>query len=205
MNTSPCILCGRQDPKRVCDRCLEFTEQNLKALPVYYRKLEGFLKPGSTPTTPTSGGSTEAPLPVKVDVLSLRGPGGIAGVLTAWEDDFRDLLGWSRRPFRGNTEQTVDGSGLFLLRNWPWCADKHPAVEIFVDEITELVAACRLHTEGRSDVRLIGTCPVTGEDGRTCGAKLFAAPFLAMIRCRKCRTEWPEADWLKLARMMQGA
>lgn len=201
MNAFPCVLCGRQGPKRVCDRCLDATEQHLKSLSLYYRRLGEFLKPGSTTSSPVSGGSSEAPLPVKVDVLSLRGPGGIAGVLTAWEDDWRNVLGWSARPFRGTTEQTVDGAALFLLRNWPWCADKHPAPELFADEIRELVDACRLHTEGRSDIRVIGECPVVTEHG-VCGSKLFAAPFLSVIRCRKCRTEWPESDWLKLARLM---
>lgn len=201
-----CLICARQDDWRVCTRCVSAVEDRIKSLRVYYRKLADYLAPGSAGGgQPVSGGSTEAPLPVRVEVLNLRGPGGIVGVLAGHEDDWRAWLGWTRRPFRGDMEQTLDGTVTFLERNWTWCADKHPAPEVFAQDVRYLVDTCRLHTEGRSDVRVIGECPVQVVNGTTgvCGAKLFAAPYLKVIRCFKCRTEWEEKDWLKLARMMR--
>lgn len=189
----------------MCTRCLASVEDRIKSLRAYYRKLEEYLYPGSPGgSQPVSGGSTEAPLPLRLEVLNLRGPGGITDVLAGWEDDWRERLGWTRRPFRGDTEQTLDGVATFLERNWTWCADKHPTPEAFAADVRYLVDACRLHTEGRSDVRVLGECPVVNGTTGVCGARLFAAPYLKVIRCFKCKTEWEEKDWLKLARMMRG-
>lgn len=199
-----CLVCGKQDEIRVCDRCYISTQRRLESIPEYYRKLGGRLDPRSGEGSErVSGGSSEAPLPVRLEPLSLRAHGGIVAVLTEHEDDWRELLGWTRRPWRGSVEQTVDGAATFLERNWNWCADKHPAPDVFAQEIRALVDACRLHTDGRSDVRIIGECP-QDRDGSPCGAKLFAAPYLKTIRCFKCKSVWDENDWLKLARLMRG-
>lgn len=138
-------------------------------------------------------------MPARLGPLSLRGAGGIVGVLSAWESDWRDLLGWAGTPSRGRIELAVAGHVTFLRNNLPWCVDQHSAVGEFAGEIGDLYRTCSTEIDGPSDTRPIGYCPTILDDDTPCGARLYANPYAPTIRCRACGTSWEGSAWLALA------
>lgn len=202
MEYTPCLACQFRSPSRICPRCLSAADDGLKALPGYYSRLGNALEPGSRTSDPVSG-SKLPPLPVRLGPLSLRGPGGIVGVLSGWEDDWRGWLGWSARPFRGSVEQSVLGAVVFLRNNWLWAAREHPAPDAFAAAVRDLVAACRNELERTGQARPIGSCPTVVGEGEACGAVLWADPYVEEIRCWRCRVSWGRDQWLALARAMR--
>lgn len=196
---NPCLACGYRTYGNICDRCRLVTDQLLAGLPTLYMRLEGALMPGAAVGDRVSGGGKTPPLPLRLEPLSLRSHGSIVSVLHSWEDDWREILSWSRRPFRGTIAQSVEGSAKFLRLNWAWCADQHPAPQEFVREMGEITHACRLQIDGPGDSRRIGYCPVIVADMRPCAAALWADPYIDRIKCRGCGTEWPQTSWISLA------
>ena len=201
---TPCVRCRHSSPNRLCERCTQVVDGQLADLPGLYAKLAGFLAPGAAAGGEGFSHPIEAPLPVRLGPLSLRGAGGIVGVLAAWESDWRDLLGWSATPARGRIEQAVEGHALFLRNNLLWCADQHPAAGEFAREIAELHGVCRREIDGPSDSRPIGYCPTILDDQAPCGTRLFAYPYSPVIRCRYCGTSWEGSAWLTLAEAIRG-
>lgn len=196
--TAACLICSRSSRSRVCASCCARTDEDLAALPGHYKALEGVLAPGASGGDRVSGSRTP-PLPVRLGPLTLRAGGSVVSVLMSWEDDWREILDWSKRPFRGTITQSVEGSSKFLRVNWPWAADKHPSPRDFAWEMRDLVGACKAEIDGKGDARQIGKCPTTWEDGTLCGSPLWASPYVTEIKCRKCRTTWPQDKWLTLA------
>jgi hypothetical protein len=194
-----CVRCSHSTSTRLCQRCTQTLDEQLADLPGLYARLGGFLAPGSGAGGEGAVRRVEPPLPVRVGPLSLRGAGGIVGVLADWEGDWRDRLGWSLTPPRGRVENAVSGHIAFLRNNLLWCADQHPAVGEFAREIAELHAACRSEIDGPSDTRPIGYCPTILDDDTPCGMRLFANPYAPVIRCHSCGTSWEGAAWLGLA------
>ena len=160
--------------------------------------------PGSSAGGEGAPKRVEAPLPARLGPLSLRGAGGIVGVLAAWESDWRDQLGWSKLPPRGRIEVAVEGHVTFLRNNLLWCVDQHPAVDEFAREIAELHSTCRTEIDGPPDTRPIGYCPTMLDDMAPCGARLFANPYAPVIRCRYCGSSWEGSAWLALAEVIRG-
>lgn len=198
-----CVICSRPSRIRVCAHCTEVTDRNISEIPSLYRSLAAVLAPGAGSGDRVSGSRTP-PLPVRLGPLTLRSGGSLVAMLHSWEDDWRDLLGWTKRPFRGTIEQSVIGTTKFLRANWPWAADKHPAPEDFSREIRDVVSECRTEIDGKGDSRQIGLCPAdVGE--KICGSPLWASPYSVSIKCRRCGTEWAQDAWLKLAGAIHAA
>jgi hypothetical protein len=199
-----CLSCGRSGRNRVCPGCVARTDDELTELPSLYAALGDAMIRGSVPVGDrVSGGSRTPPIPVRLEPLSLRAHGGITAMLHSWEDDWRDILGWSARPFRGTVEQSLVGSVKFLRVNLPWCADAHPAPGEFMREVREWSASCRMQVYGPGDTRMIGVCPTVADDGYACGTALWANPYVEKIECRGCRTCWPRTSWIGLASAMR--
>lgn len=198
-----CVRCGYLGSSRLCQGCTQAVDDRLAEMPGLYARLGSFLAPGSGTGGP-SVKRVEAPLPARLGPLSLRGAGGIVGVLAAWESDWRDALCWSPSPPRGRIENAVEEHVKFLRNNLLWCVDQHPALDEFTREIAELYATCRTEIEGPSDVRPIGYCPTILDDDAPCGARLFANPYALSIRCRYCGTSWEGSAWLTLAAEIRG-
>lgn len=195
-----CSICSRPSRIRVCGRCIEVTDRHIGDIPDLYRSLASVLTPGAGSGDRVSGSRTP-PLPVRLGPLSLRSGGSLVAMLHSWEDDWRDLLQWTKRPFRGTIEQSVIGACKFLRSNWPWAADKHPSPQDFAAEMRDIVTECRTEIEGKGDTRQIGLCPTdTGE--KLCGMPLWASPYSPSIKCRRCGTEWAQDAWLRLAGAM---
>ncbi|MEV4738637.1 hypothetical protein [Streptomyces sp. NPDC049555] len=122
-------------------------------------------------------------MPVRLDALDLRARGGIEGVLTSWERDVRDLLGWPPPPFRGTVEQQVDGAVRLLHDNLGWLVEHHPAVDDLAAEIHSLVKQIKTIVTGElPERRLHLAC--------TCGAALTITLSTPGRRCTQCDQQY---------------
>ncbi|MEU0937643.1 hypothetical protein [Embleya sp. NPDC005971] len=203
-----CAVCGYalhgdQLDRVACRRCELRLDGQLESLPGHYDALADALLPGAqADSTPVSGTRTP-PLPVRLEALNLRAPGGMVTILTDWEDDWRRLYGWQPARARGRAEETLDGAVRFLRNNLGWACRQHPAIGEFAGEIGELVARCKAACGARSDAKYIGDCPGPDDD-QECGTRLYADPWMDFIRCRRCRSEWPRSEWIGLGTRMHG-
>lgn len=133
-----CTICHHPaDTARSCD-CATDLAGDLRALPWLYADLADLLAPGSRSGNTGRSSGVEAPLPVRVDVLDLRGPGGISGVLTDWAVAVAEACGENMSPADGGIEGTVGRTAGWLAAWTPWIAAQfEPAAEL-ADEIRQL-------------------------------------------------------------------
>lgn len=186
----PCELCGRPSRARVHPGCRAHVDEGLAALPGLYRALAGVLAPGRRGGDGRTASRT-APMPVSEPVLDLRAWGGIEGVVTTWERDARETLGWEPPPFRGSVEQTIDGAVIFLRGNLAWFCDAHPAVGELAEDVRRLVGECeRLITGERRERRVPVTCP--------CGTTMRVTISTPGEQCRGCGTQYTREAILDL-------
>ncbi|MFI0914352.1 hypothetical protein [Streptomyces abikoensis] len=188
--TWPCAICDRPARTRVHPGCRNRLDENLDALPGLYRRLADVLAPGRTGGDGRTASRT-APLPVRLDVLDLRARGGIEGILTTWEADVREILGWAPPPFRGTIEQQVDGAAGFLRANLLWICDEHPAVRELAEEIRQTTGRARAFITGeRPERRISVACP--------CGGALRVTISTSGTRCPACGTQYGHTEALQL-------
>ncbi|NUP47532.1 MAG: hypothetical protein HOW97_09495 [Catenulispora sp.] len=203
----PRLLRNNELHRQVCRVCEDRATEQVQALPALYRQLETVLQPsrsgGSTGRTPA--GRT-APLPVALQPLNLRGPGGIVSMLLGIEQRWRIALDWTYLPQRGGYEPTLDGTTAVIVNNLPWACDQ------YTDIAADLMLIGSLHTQavqavtGERDVRVpVGACPVIREDtGVACAQPLKVSPWASAIRCTGCGTSWRRDEWLWLGAVIRG-
>lgn len=183
----PCEVCRKPSLPRVHAGCQERLDGNLAHLPQLYRDLSDVLQPGSRGGEGGRSGSRTAPLPLNERVLDLRARGGIEGVVTTWEADMRELLGWEPSPFRGSVEQTVDGAVHVLRSNLIWICEQHPAVYELAQDVRRLRAECEALTAGERPPRRIGVqC--------SCGTVLRVTLDTPGAKCGGCQTQYGHAE-----------
>ncbi|MFD5508991.1 hypothetical protein ACFWIB_14610 [Streptomyces sp. NPDC127051] len=187
---SACEICRNPSTVRVHPGCVQRLDEGLAALPRLYRELEAHLAPSRRGDNGRPGSRT-APLPVNERVLDLRARGGIEGVVTTWERDAREALGWESAPFRGDVQQTVDGAAAFLRTQVPWFCDAHPAVFELAQDIRRLRAECEAIIGGEKSPRRI---PV--QCG--CGTILRITIDTPGARCPGCETQYGHDEVLQL-------
>ena len=197
-----CPLCGRR-AKGVHDDCLEGLDNRLLSIPAWFAELAIALQPGSSDIEHVAAAPTAA-LPLHVEPLSLLCRGGIIAILATWETDWRERRGLSEQPARAGREHQLDSGRVlvdvvrFLHTHLAWAATNHPAIDEFAGEVGDIIAACRIALSVKTDHQYIGQCPADLGD-RTCSRVLIADPYADVIRCDRCRTEWPRARWIWLA------
>lgn len=187
---SACAICRNPSTARVHEGCEERLDEGLAALPQLYRQLAEHLAPSRRGDNGRTGSRT-APLPVNERVLDLRARGGIEGVVTTWERDARETLGWEPAPFRGDVQQTVDGAVSFLRLQVSWFCDAHPAVFELAQDIRRLKAECDAIIGGdRPPRRIPVKCP--------CGTVLRITLDTPGARCPGCEAQYGHAEVLRL-------
>jgi len=203
-----CLLCHRASEK-VHPRCIKFLDARLERIPALYAMLPLALEPSSTDGTRVSGTRTP-PTPLLVEPLSLLCRGGIVAILATWETDWRNRRHLAELPARADREHLLEGVQVlgevvdFLRTHLDWAVHHHPAIEEFAGEVGDITAACRAALSLTTELEKIGRCPAQLGD-HTYGRVLYADPYLDIIRCDRCRTEWPRARWLLLgAAIAQG-
>lgn len=185
-----------------CRPCEDRTSARLAELPGLFRQLDSTaaLMKGASRTSSGGSGTRTAPIPPRLDVLALVGPGGVAARLSAIEDSWRKVLGWTVAPWRGSPAQAVPQLVKFLADNLLWAASSYEEVGQDVDELRRLHGQCKAAIENKQthgDVK-IGLCPELVEDAR-CFEQLYASARSFKTACARCGTSWQgEDEWRAL-------
>lgn len=199
-----CTLCLRPTDEREPirhDRCARRLDRGLAELPALYALMGAVLAPGAVAGgSRVSGATRTAPLPVRIEPLSLRASGGIVAAVATWEADWRELRGFAPAT-RGSGERDLAAIVMWLRAHLPWAIEQHPAVGEFAAEIAHLVHECRQAGGLLPSMTRIGECPALIDDA-ACGAALYADPMAEAIRCR-CGARWVRGQWMMLGKAMR--
>lgn len=197
---SVCLLCDQPDETGgyLCPSCTRATVGRLNALPGLYDELLPFLTPGSGGSTVRRSAAVSAPLPVSEVVLSLRGPGGVVGVVEDWLAAVRDAR--RMRPVTpvGSVETRLRTAVHGLVGNMPWISVSWPDAGTFAEEIRDLERAIDSVVDpiDRSERgSRVGTCPAIDDGGVICGAVLRSQSGAKLIVCSWCGCAFPPATW----------
>lgn len=200
-NTWPtCTACGRglrehEADRGACRLCQRRTDDQLRSLtgPTgLYAALAHTLQPGNSPTSSRVSGNTRtAPLPVRLEPLSLSSRGGIVTILQTWLVDWHDQLDWPHPRWEGDLQQQLDQAVTALRANLEWAASAHPAFAEFAQEVNSLVRQCECQVTGeRPERRVTLACP--------CGATIRITLSTPGTRCPACATQYDRTTLLNL-------
>ena len=202
----PRLLNEREFGRPVCFVCEERAIEQVRAFPGFYRALEAALRPGRAPgATGRVTTSRGAPLPVALQPLSLRGPGGIVSMLLGIEQRWRIALDWDRLPERGGYEASLAGTVEVIANNMAWACAEYPYVAPDLQLIGSLHRQADAVVNDVRDQRVpIGYCPVVDEEtGAVCGQRLKVSPWALAVRCM-CGAKWDRDEWLRLGAALRG-
>lgn len=199
--------CGRQlwvneTGRWACRPCEDATAKRLTELPGLFRQLDttAALMRGATKGGGGTGGTKTPPIPPRLEVLALVGPGGVAARLSAIEDAWRQTLGWTVAPWRGSPAQAVPTHVAFLANNLLWACGSYEPVGQDIDELRKLHTEMTALASGEKRPGRVptGLCPVVVDDG-WCGTQLTATADSHRIRCRTCGARWETlGEWRQL-------
>ncbi|MGW4493776.1 hypothetical protein [Streptomyces sp. NPDC004376] len=202
-----CVACARplwadEVGRLACRPCQEKTATHIAALPGLYQQLDttAMLMRGARRSGGGASGSKTPPIPPRLEVLALVGPGGVGARLAAVEDAWRQALGWTVAPWRGSPAQAVPQHVRFLMDNLLWACSSYESVGQDVEDIRRLHAECLALVQGdRRHGRVqIGVCPVLVGDGY-CGTQLTATAASHRVRCAGCGGRWETlGEWRDL-------
>ncbi len=202
-----CGLCEKPlSEGYLCSGCTLATARRLDRMPRLYGALAAFLHRSAR--GPAQYGRTQAvdaPLPAYEPALTLRGPGGIVGILEDWRTAMQADRGWTEPDCTGLTERRVIRAARALAMNLDWIASSWPAAGAFAEEIRDLerdVASIVNPPEPAQRGRRIGACPAVYPSGTICGAVLRHYPGEASVTCRWCGCVFPPATWMGLKDLM---
>jgi hypothetical protein len=199
--------CGRQlwvteADRWACRPCEDATSRRITELAALFRQLDttaslmrGARRPGGG-----SSGSKTPPIPPRLEVLALVGPGGVAARLSAIEDAWRSVLGWTVAPWRGSPAQAVPHLVEFLANNLLWACSSYEEVGQDIDDLRRLHSEMKAiaEDERRPGRVQIGACPVRVED-QLCAAPLTASAASHRVRCSACGSRWETlGEWREL-------
>ncbi|MFJ8866738.1 hypothetical protein ACIRD6_13410 [Streptomyces sp. NPDC102473] len=195
-----CQLCTQHDPtgSMLCLGCTKATLVRLECLPALYDGLLPFLAPSSAIGQGRTGKGGPAPLPVREEILDLRGPGGMVGIVESWLAAVHQDRGWAPRVPFGSVEGRLDTAVSGLRRNMPWIAVSWEQAGTFAGEIRDLVRDVQsIVAPAVAQVRgtRVGACPAVHDDGGVCGAVLRLGHGERVVTCAWCHTSYPPATW----------
>ena len=195
----PTCGCGRQlrqdELERVaCRLCQERADQALRQLPGgdgLYARLATVLVPGRGGDGTVVSASRTAPLPVRLEPLSLIARGGVVTVLQTWQIDWHEHFGWRHPRWNGDLHQQLDQVVHALRTNLEGAASTHPAFWEFTVEVAGLVRQCERQVTGERKERPIAVaCP--------CGSILRVTVSTPGARCYGCDTQYDRSAVLDL-------
>ncbi|WP_282790903.1 hypothetical protein [Streptomyces sp. CC224B] len=207
--------CGRQlwateAGRFACRPCEDATAARVRELPVLFSRLDStaMLMKGGRRAGAVTSGSRTPPIPPRLDVLALVGPGGIAARLSAIEDAWRGALGWTVAPWRGNSAEAVPHLVKFLGDNLLWACSSYDSIGQDIDDLRRLHGECRALADGdkRGGRVQVGFCPARYEDGALCWQPLTAATDNHRIHCHACGARWDGlGEWRDLREAQKAA
>jgi DNA-directed RNA polymerase subunit RPC12/RpoP len=209
-----CVACSKdlwadETNRWACRPCQDRTGKRLAELPGLFARVNSTaaLVRGSRRGTGMPTGSRVPPIPANAEVLNLAAAGGVATRLQVIEDAWRQTLGWTVTPWRGNAGQSLPKQIEFLTNNLGWACERYEEVGQDIEEVRRLHAECTgaLSPDSKPGRVRIGLCPVVFDSGR-CAAQLTATTANHKVRCPKCLTEWPDLGaWRELRRAQEAA
>ena len=185
-------------------RCADRLRDNLTELPGLYALMGAVLAPGTAGDRSRVSGTRTAPMPVRLEPLAQRGPGGMVTTLALWETHVRAERGLSAGTVRGSGAQDLAAIVLFLRAQLPWMADHYPQVEKFGCDLRDIVHDCHAAAGILPMMMRVGDCPKLLADGEACGVALYADPYADQIQCRWCRWTWFRPQWVALGKKLRG-
>jgi predicted RNA-binding Zn-ribbon protein involved in translation (DUF1610 family) len=202
-----CVACGRdlwndELDRFACRPCGDKTAARIRELPGLFRQLDttAALMKGASRRGAGGSGTRTAPIPPRLDVLNIVGPGGAAARLSAIEDAWRQTLGWTVAPWRGNPAQAVPELTAFLANNLLWACSSYEEVGADIDDLRRLHGECAaLVADERRPGRVqIGNCPIR-VDGGYCWTPLTARADSHRVHCGVCGGRWETlGEWREL-------
>jgi len=212
-----CVACGRdlwtdELDRYACRPCGDRTLARITELPHLFRQLDttAALMKGARRATNGGSGSRTAPIPARLDVLNLVGPGGVVAALQEIEDSWRKTLEWAPvvhadeyRVFalwRTDPARMVPAHAKFLADNLLWACGSYESVGQDIETICRLHAECTalVRDERRPGRVQIGNCPVRVGDS-LCWTPLTATAASHRVRCGGCNTRWETiGEWREL-------
>ncbi|NML55365.1 hypothetical protein HHL19_16475 [Streptomyces sp. R302] len=207
--------CGRalwpeEAHRHVCRPCEQTVNRLLGELPALFVRLSttsALLRRVGNRSAAASGRDTP-PIPGRLEVLDLTGPGGAAARLQAIEDSWRAALGRRIGTWAGSPAQALPVHVTFLRINLEWACEQYAAVDQDLEVIRRLHRDCTTAVSGtpRPAHVGIGTCPARDADGALCGEDLSATTAHHRIHCPRCGARWDGlADWRTLRRAQEAA
>lgn len=211
-----CVACRRdlwtdEVGRYACRPCGDRTLARIQELPTLFRQLDttaalmrGARRPGA------GGGSKTPPIPPRLEVLALVGPGGVAARLQAVEDSWRLALGWGIEirsdgdrifgAWRSDPARDVPARCTFLVNNLLWACGGYESVADDIEELRRLHGEMKalVDDERRPGRVQIGNCPMVVE-GRVCWTPLTARADSHRIGCGACGARWETlGEWREL-------
>lgn len=203
-----CSPCGRElwvaeAGRLACRPCEESTATRITELPALFRQLDttAALMRGARRQGGGSSGSKTPPIPPRLEVLALVGPGGVAARLRDIEDSWRSALGWTVAPWRGSPAQAVPQHVTFLANNLLWACSDYESVGQDIDDLRRLHGECAalVNDERKTGRVQIGACPARYDDDSLCGQPLTATAASHRVRCTACGSRWETlGEWREL-------
>ncbi|HEY9375215.1 hypothetical protein [Streptomyces sp.] len=179
---------------QACRPCTDRVDRQLRALAGsdgLYARLADSLHPGSGSGGPAVSGSRTAPLPIRLDPLSLAARGGVVTILQTWLIDWHEALAYQHPRWNGDLQQQLDQVVHRLRVLLPWAAERHGAFDEFARELGSLVRQCEAASGGERAPRRV---PV--QCG--CGHVLRVTLDTAGVRCPACETSYGHSEALQL-------
>ncbi|MFD5137481.1 hypothetical protein ACFWMX_14765 [Streptomyces sp. NPDC058378] len=197
--TNACTICHRdlrddEIGRFACPFCVDLVDQRLRALAGpegLYARLSAQLAPGAGNGGPAVSGSRTAPVPVRLEVLTLMTVGGpVLGPLETWVRDW-ETQGRADMCEAGTLQQRVDHAVGTLRFNLAWAAANHPAVDEFAREVHLMHRACERQITGERPARIVPVaCP--------CGTVLRITLDTAGAQCVGCEARYGHAELMEL-------
>lgn len=204
--TRPCV-CRRAElhaDETLCPRCRAATSGRLRRLPLLYRLLQHELQPSAGGPSYGRVRLVEAPLPVAGDVLALRGPGGIVGVLEDWWSAMQASRSGTAPVIAGTYDDRASAAAGRLAFHLDYIVTWEQAPQ-FATEIRRLdeqalAIVCPADTLERGT--RLGPCPAADPDGAVCGAVLRHYRSSSAVTCPWCEVVYPPSSWALLKAWM---
>jgi hypothetical protein len=203
----------------VCRPCEAKTSTRIAELPGLFEVLNrtASLMKGARNVGGSVSGSRTAPIPPRLDVLAVVGPGGVAAELQAIEDAWRLALGRKIAPrtdgvrlfasWRSNPAAAVPEHANFLRINLQRACESYESIGQDIETLRKLHTRCKALVEQKpktGNVK-IGLCPEL-VDGERCFEQLHANTGSFKTACGKCGAVWEgETEWRKLRAAQQRA
>lgn len=213
-DTPLCICCRRglyADEGYTCRPCQDRADQHLATLagPVTYARdnrngrklvsglyaaLAGAMLPGRSSSDGPVSGTRGAPLPIRLEPLSLSARGGVISVLQSWQIDWHERLGWTHPQWQGRPQQQLDQVVRALRNNLPWAASEHPAFDEFARELAATVGQVRAVVTGERAERPLRVLCATPD----CPGVLQITLKSDGVRCPRCQTTYSHDQLTRL-------